>query len=386
MAHIVKITDASAKFSFKFDSKELDAAISKSTAVIAAAASNVKNFILLSSKGKVMLIAFNPDTFVATVLKGAKPIGDGAFGFTSTVVQGIVKGRGEMTFTFSGTECLFKVTKGNYTGKIVTLPITSDQISLVNSTFKNGDAEASVLPRHVLDHLKEGVALTGIKDVYTGQALLSYMVLNEKGYLTVSAHDNHHFGHYKVKLKADGITFKAALPSSHFLIIDKMVEDEDAKFFIRSQNIRVEGEFFVLILPANQADPKSFDLISNFIKELKGPVFACDYEHDKFTALADNLFTLHSVNTLFEISHDAKSKQLAVTFNTQNGSAKDSLSVTPTVSNSVTAKVDPRMLRDLLGLLRGQTVNFAIVQDTVIRLSAKTKSGATISLISALAG
>lgn len=387
MAHVIKLTDSSPKFSFVFDSKELEAALTKTANAIAAAASNVKNFLLLSYKGKVTLIAFNPDTFVATTLKSAVPTGDGSFGFALPVVQGIIKGRGEMQFAFAGTECMFKTTKGKYEGKIVTLPITSDQISLVNTTFKNQDAVASVLPRHVLDHLKEGVALTGIKDVYTGNALLAYMTLTEKGVLTVSAHDNHHFGYYRAKVKAGGIAFQAALPSSHFLIIDKMVEAEDAKFFIRSANIRVEGANFVLILPAHQAEERSFDLMGNYIKDLEAPAFQCDYDHDKFTALADNLFTLHSVNTSFQISHVAKSKLLSVTFSTANGSAKDSLTVVPTVSNNVEAKVDPRMLRDILVLLRGgQAVTFSIVKDKVVRLTSKTKSGATVSLISALSG
>ncbi len=405
MARVIKLTDAATKFGFKFDSKELEQAIGKASVVIASAPTNVKNFILLSAKGTVCLIAYNPDTFVYITLKSAKPEGDGAFAFTSADVAGIIKGRGEMQFKFSGTECFFNTVKGKYEGKIVTLPITTDQISLVNTTFeqkdkkekkKEGAAEGSVLPRHVLDMLKEGVALTGIKDVYTGNALLAYMVLNEKGVLTVSSHDNHHFGHYKAKVKAGGITFKAALPSSHFLIIDKMVEEEDAKFFIRSQNMRVEGENFVLILPAHQADAKNFDLIGNFIKDLDTPdpkdkkggqTFLCDYDHDKFTAMADNLFTLHSVNTSFEITHKKDSKLLSVELKTSKGSAKDSVAVTTSITNDVAAKVDPRMLRDILVLLRGQpNVTFGIFKDKVIRLGCKTKSGANVSLISALSG
>ena len=390
MARVIKLSDKADKFSFTVDSKELDTAITKAGNVIAAAQTNQKNFLLLSAKNQVVLIAYNPDTFVYIILKSAQPKGDGAFGFAQATLQGLIKGRGEIKFMFSGTECSFKASKGNYEGKIVTLPITSEQISVVNQTFdqkKDEKGEGSVLPRHVLDHLKEGVALTGIKDVYTGNALLAYMMLSEKGILVVSSHDNHHFGHYKCKVQAGGITFKAALPSSHFAIIDKMVEEEEAKFFIRSSNIKVEGENFVLILPATQADDKNFDLIGNYIKDLEKPTFECAYDHGKFTGVVENLFTLHSVNTSFEIKHEKKTKLLSVAFNTSNGSAKDSVKIEPSTSASVSAKVDPRMLRDIILLLKTvPEVTFSIIKDKVIRLSSKTKSGATVSLISALSG
>lgn len=384
-----KLSDTSKKFSCKFDSKELEQAIAKISTVLGSAPANLKNFLLMSSGGKVLLLAYIPDTFVSMTLKSGTAEGDGAFGFTPATIQGIIKSRGEMIFAFSGTEVHYKVVKGTYSGNVITLPITSDQVTQINQNFESKKedkkGEGSVLPRHVLDHLKEGVALTGIKDVYTGNALLAYMVLGSKGVLTVSSHDNHHFGHYKAKVKAGGITFRAALPSSHFLIIDKMVEDADAKFFIRSQNIRVEGPDFILILPAHQADEKSFDLIGTYIKELGEPSLVCDYDHDKFIALSDNLFALHSVNTSFDITHKKASNVVGVTFNTSNGSAKDSMKVKPSISKDVSVKVDPRMLRDILGLLRGQgDVSFSIVKDTVVRLTSKTKSGAEVSLISAL--
>lgn len=390
MAKVIKLVDKISPFAFTVDAKELDAAISKVSSAIAASQANAKSFILAASGKKVALIAYNPDTFVFLILKTGQATGEGSFGFVSTHVQGLIKGRGEMEFDFKGAECSFKVLKGNYSGKLVTLPITGDQVTLVNNSFelkesKNGQAEKSVLPRHVLDHLKEGVSITGIKDIYTGNALLAFMVLNEKGVLTVSAHDNHHFGHYKAKVKAGGITFRAALPSSHFLIIDKMVEGEEAKFYIRQQNMRVEGDNFVLILPAHQAEASAFDRITLFIKDLDEATFSCVYDHDKFSGVCENLFTLHAVNTSFDIAHKKGSDKLSVVFNTSNGSAQDSLKIKADVSASVSVRVDPRMVRDINGLLRGQgDVKFSIVQNKVIRLQCTTKSGGVVNLISAL--
>lgn len=387
------------KFSFTMASKDLDAAISRASNVVAAAGSNVKNFIIASSKGRILLLAYNPDTYVLMQLEG-KADGDGSFGFSPQVLQGIIKNRAEMEFTFNGNECLFKQTKGKYSGNIVTQPVTSDQITIINTKFQAIDKKSkeekklkihapasTVLPRSVLDVLKEGIAMTGIKDVYTGAALLSYMHLSEKGVLTVSAFDNHHFGHYKCKVDAGGLTFKAALPSSHFLIIDRMVEGEEAMFHVMNENIRVEGDNFTLILPSTQTDPKNYDLIASYIKELGKSDFECTYDNDKFTSMADNLFTLHSVNAAFELSHKAKSTNLNVTFNTQNGSGSDAVKVSPTISTDIKAKIDPRIFRDVLALFKGQKeATFSIVKDKVVRLSTKTKNGATVTLVSALSG
>jgi DNA polymerase III sliding clamp (beta) subunit (PCNA family) len=376
-------------FTFNITGKELDSAISRVAAVIASSGSNVKNFILLGIKGKVVLLAFNPDTFVYVVLDGGSSDGSGSFGFTSTTMQGVIKGRADLDFTFTGSECEFKLSKGRYSGKFVTLPITTDQVALINNTFNGkkskADAQGSVLPRHVLDSLKAGISMTAIKDVYTEQSLLSYMSLSDKGILSVSAFDNHHFGLYKAKVQADGVTFRAALPSSHFLIIDRMVEGEEAKFYIRDENIKVEGDNFMLILPSTQTEDKNYALIASYIKDLDAPQFSCEYDNEKLMSLTDNLFTLHAVNTSFELSHKEGGTSLGVSFTTSNGTASDSLKVVPSSSKTIKARVDPRVLKDMLPLLKGQSnAVLSIVVDKVIRIDCGNKD-AKVTLVGALA-
>jgi hypothetical protein len=245
---------------------------------------------------------------------------------------------------------------------------------------------ATVLPRSVLDCLKEGIALTSIKDIYSGKALLSYMQLDEKGLLTVSAYDAHHFGYYRCKVDAGGMTFKAALPSSHFMIIDRMVEGTEAKFHVQNENIRVEGEGFAMILPSTQVDPRNYDMIPAYLKSLpKEPPYRAKFELSKLQQLTDNLFTLHSVNTSFEFSHKKGSDDLDVAFKTTNGSASDSIRTTIMNGESVKVKLDPRLLRDILNLIKSQSTSaMSIVPEKVLRIDVKTKLEGTASLMSAL--
>lgn len=399
----IQISDEPSKFSFKVGGKELEGVLGKVSAVLGAAGSNEKNFVLLAVKGSVVLIGHNADSYVYMLIKSGVASGDGSFGFEAPTIQGIIKGRVEMEFTFNGGDCTFKDTKGRYTGTFHTKPISSDKISVVNLKFRaqkekeekdSKEAKrlklfspaATVLPRTVLDCLKEGVALTSIKDIFSGKALLSYMQLDEKGILTVSAYDAHHFGYYRCKVDAGGMTFKAALPSSHFMIIDRMVEGTEAKFHVMNENIRVEGEGFAMILPATQVDPRNYEMIPNFLKVLpKEPPFRAKFSLQKFQQMTDNLFTLHSVNTAFEFVHKKGSDDLDVTFKTTNGSASDSIKTKIMNGEAVKVKINPQLLRDTLGLLKTQVeTSIAVVPDKVLRIDAKTKLEGVVSLMTAV--
>lgn len=399
----IELSDDVTEFSFVINAKELEGGIGKVAAVLSAAGNQDKNFTLLSVKGKVVLIGYNQETYVYLLMKSGVSEGGGNFGFLPNIMQGVVKGRQEMSFTFKAGDVVFKDTKSKYTGSFHTQPISSDKVNVVNMKFSQkaereekdkdkakqialSSPSATVLPRDVLDCLKEGVALTSIKDVYTGGALLSYMQLDEKGLMTIFAFDNHHFGMYRVKVDAGGMTFRAALPSSHFMIIDRMVEGVNAKFHVQNQSIRVEGDGFALVLPATQADPRNYDAIPAFIKALPEPVFSSRVSVAALSSITDNLFTLHSVNTSFELIHEGGTKTLDVKFKTTNGSAQDTLKVDPKTKKSAKVKLDPKLLRDLLGLTKSQSeVKLSLIPGQVLRLDAKTKLEGVVTLTSALA-
>lgn len=386
----ITLAEETRKFNFTVTSKELDSAVSRLSAVLSTSATS-KNFLLVGYKEKLAVVAFTPDTFVYVILGSGSASGSGYFGFVPQTLQGVIKGRSDMQFAFTGTECEFKLAKGKYSGKFVTLPVSSDQIATVNSilsTKKEKTAEgSSVLPRSVLDALKEGISMTSIKDVYTGTSLLTYMTLSAKGTLTVSSFDSHHLGFYRTKADAGGNTFRAALPSNHFLTLERMIEGEEVQFYIKSENIRVEGSNFMLILPSTQTEEKNYTLIEAYIKDLEKPTFTCGFNCAKLISLTDNLFTLHAVNTAFELAHKDGSSALSVTFSTENGSAKDTLKVETTLSSTVAAKIDPRILRDLLPLISGHpSPELSIVPGKAFRIDCSSKSGAKVTLVSALVG
>lgn len=398
----IELSDDVTDFSFKVSAKELEGGIGKVAAVLSAAGRQDKNFVLLAVKGKVVLIGYNPDTYVYVLMKTGEAEGNGNFGFLSNLMQGVVKGRNDMTFSFKGGDVSFKDSKSKYAGSFHTIEVSSDQINVVNMKFvsqaekeekdskdpkklKLHSVSTSILPRQVLDALKEGVALTSIKNIYNGETLLSFMQLDEKGILTVSAFDNHHFGMYRAKVDAGGMTFRAALPSSHFMIIERMVEGTKASFHVLNESVRVEGDGFALVLPATQSDPRNFASIPTFVKALPEPSMSARCSAAELNSLTENLFTLHSVNTAFELIHEKGSKSLQVKFKTTHGEAQDALKLDAKISKNSHVKLDPRLLRDLLGLVKSQSeFKISIIPNQVVRLDAKTKLDGVVSLMSSL--
>ncbi len=375
-------------FSFTASCKELDAVLSRLGGAVGLSSIGAKSFIAIGIKGKVAILAFNTDTYAYMELGEASSTGDGAFGFDPIYLQGIVKGRSQLTFTFTGSECEFKLTKGKYNGKFVVLPVTTDQATTVNSALSSKDkGEDTTLNRDVLDALKEGLSLTSIKDIYADTSLLSYLNLNSKGSFAVSCFDQHHFGHYQVKAEQKGVTFKIALPSSHFLIIDKMVGSEDAKFFIKSESIRVEGKNFVLVLPSSQTEDKNYTIVADYIASLDKPDFKCSIDLGNLSTAIDNLFTIYSANTSFDISFKEGQSLLGITFTTNHGSASDSIKVEVSVGKPIKAQIEPRMLKDVLTLVRSQGIaTLSIKKQKWLRLDLQPKSGAVVSYVCSLAG
>jgi len=375
-------------FSFTVSCKELEVALSRLSAVVSTTSVGVKNFFVVTSRGKVAVLAFNTDTYAYIELAEATSTSDGAFGFDPSHIQGLVKGRSSMEFTFTGSECEFKLVKGKYNGRFVVLPVSQDQATTVNSALSAKDrGEDKVITRDVLDALKEGLALTGIKDVYSDGSLLSYIDITKGGQLTISCFDQHHLGFYQVKTGLKGEPIRIALPGSHFQLIDRLAGEEDAKFFIKSESIRVEGSNFVLILPASQSDDKNFSIVTDYLASLDKPELLCVVHTGKLATLVDNLFTIYSANTSFDLAFREGASSLAVTFTTNNGSGSDSLPVKVTSGKSIKAKVEPRLFKDALSILHSQgEVQLSIKTKKWIKFDLTTNSGARSTVVCSLAG
>ena len=362
-------------FTFSADCKTLEQSIKRVSAVVGPNSA----YYLAVFKKSVCVLGLGIDSFALLAVPNAVTDSSaGTFSFAFDTMIGLIRGRSVMDFKFDGTKCLFKQSKGTYKGELNSLPITEDQSTQLAAKVSEKAATGSSIPAPVLSHIKQCLAATSIADVYQASTLTSFITLTKDGHLSVSSFDAQHFGLARTKIESDGVEFRAALPASHFTLVEAMSAGEDAKFSITKTGLRVSGKGFIVSLPATQAEDKHFDMVPSFVKSLPKPVYECGCEIDQFASIADNLFTLYVTNTNFILT--TKADKLSISFQTSSGSASDALSVETKSSKPVRAGVDPRLLRDLLNLAKtASNVRFRITDRVLVFIGEVGKTQVMLS-------
>ncbi len=379
-------------FAFTADCKDLEASIQKATATLESSPSGDRIYLLISTKqGKVYVAGLGSQSFGLLRIPNAVGESPGFLCFDHEKLSGIIKGRSVMHFSFTATqECEFKLVKGKYNGKILTLPITSETLNVFNSTFNfKPDKSETVadFSTQTLETLREGLNVTAVKDVFNSTKRLSYIEFKDKS-VTVSTWDNHHFGYYNMDTDYVGSPFSIAVPISHFQLIDKIVSgysDENVTFTMRSDLLRVDSNSFIAVLPLIQASEKDFNMVGNFLDNVGKADMIAKLNMNTLATIADNLFTLHTVNTTFDFNYKEATNQLKVTFTSPSGSASDQMKVDAGKSKSMSAKVDPKVFKDVMTLakmLKEPTIN--IKADKCFIVKGTTTLGADTTLVCSL--
>lgn len=374
-------------FTFQVAPKVLEAALTKASAVVATSnAPQGKNFMLEVEDKCLSVLAFSSDTFVRLRVTEAKAKGSGVFGFDPVRLQGIIKNRSDMEFSFDGADCAFKVVKGKYSGTFVTLPLSHDFESLLANFTKKlkSDSGSNRLSRDTLEKIRNGLRLTAIKDVYADKPLVSYLDMANKC-LTVSTLDTNHFAHFTAQVDSKK-SFRIALPISHFNVIDKVAQDDKfAEFEACNTHLRIESGAASLILPATQADDETFSLVPQFIKSMKKMAMVATYDHESLCTVIDNMFTLYTVNSKLKFSHKEGKPSMSVSFNTQSGSASDSVGIKAKVDASFSENVDPRLFKDSLSVLKAQKkVTFAVIAGSALVFKCKVGDSADVVIVTSV--
>lgn len=355
-------------FGFVADCKIIQSTLSKIVSVLGTSASATKEYFLVAHNKNVYLIARSDDTFAAHQIEGAAADKDGSFGFTPDNLLNLTKGRNEMEFNLVGNEMKFKVLKGAYNGKFLITPITQDQAAIINSKFEQKASKGgrAVITREAFAAIKRGIGCTAIKDVFNSLPIVHFIEATDKS-IRISANDNHHFSQYSAKVKCS--PFKVAMPSVHFSTIDRMTEgQEKITFLVTTAGITVTTDVMTMSLPGVQVDDNGFSLVTDFLKNLAKPALSVELDAQRFSNIADNLFALYTVKSTLGISYSAKKLNMAV--DTQNGSASDALKVDPLIEAKVAAKVDPRLLKDILPLLPTKQALLHVIPGSVLKFEA----------------
>ena len=339
----------SKSFSFTLPTKNIELALKKVNAV-AGASGNAMSLFLSSDGSTLSILAVNSDCF-ARVEVEAKVEGAGCFGLDSQNLVGIIKGRSDMAFNFNGSECQFKQLKGKYNGHLVTQPLTKDMAGLLETYLAPNEKSGSNVPGELMALIGDGLKATAISDVYQGTTLLTYIQMDGR-ILKMSSFATQHFAFYQVPADFPKVKISIALPANYFSVINAVSEGSASKLYMNTSNIRVQGKGFLVILPSSQVEEKHFETVEGLLSTLKKPEFACKYSSSAFSVAVENLISLYSTNTNFELASSKDSTRLEIKFTTQNGAASDAIDITAKKnSKPFKASVDPRLIKNVVSVV-----------------------------------
>lgn len=352
---------AQKKFAFSADCKTLEQCIKRVTSVVGQSAS-----MYLGIHGKhVRVTGSSPEAFASCQIPNATTAdAEGILCFSDKLV-GLIKGRALMDFEFEDTTLHFKQQKGRYKGELPTVSVSEDQAIQLNTKITE-KFDSSKVRADVLSVVRQGVQATSVKDVYLGSTLLSYITL-AAGKLVVSSFDGQHFGLLRANLDTDA-EFRAALPQTHFGILETLAEGEDLLLGLSKRGLKARGKSFDLMLPASQTDERHYEMVQMFVKALPEALCKCEIEVAALSEVVSNLFTLYNPNSNFSLTF-AKG-ELTISLSGTSGSASDTLPIKFT-GKSEKVSVDPRLLVDIVNLAKPCTTIRISVMPAVLLLSGK---------------
>lgn len=369
----IEVTPKS-KFSFECNAKTLSAAISKAVAISSFGNSgdSEKHHFIIAHKKQLYVIGYSSETFICVEV-GAEVSGNGAFGFVPQILNGLIKNRNDLKFTFD-KHLTIKAAKGKYSANLNTLDVNDDHIPHIHRELRfKSKSSASSMSGPLLERVRQGIRLTDLKDYYNDEQILSAIRVR-KNVLDISSHDNFHMAYFRTKVKAEN-DFELAIPVMTFKLLDKFISDEkeEADFFLDSKSLRITGKTYMVSLPPVQVDSDYFDRVPGYIKSLERPIAQLKFS-GKAISTVDNMFTISEEESRLALSVSPKGT-VSLSLSTENGKISDAFKTdVGKLDEKLDFMIDPRIFADLFGKTRDR-------KEVPMRLFSKRNKGVSSCFI-----
>ena len=295
------------------------------------------------------IMGLTPDAFASVQIKGASGTKDGSLIFDPTVVQGLLKGRDELSITAEKHELVMSAVKGRYSARVEYVPLEEADIVRIEDAIEA--SKAKKLSKEVITAIRTGVKATELTNFYSDEVILAFVKVGEKG-VTVESADNFHVACYQDKVPSK-TKFRFAIPTKTFSLIDRFIGDSHAQFALDGSQLRVQGDTFVVSLPETQVDSEVFELVPEYIKLLKdNAVTSIEFDPSSMKAI-DNMFAILNEDT--KMAFNVANKGVKVNLTTRSGSVSDGFKAAVT-GEARTVHIDPRIFNDLFKKVKGDKV------------------------------
>jgi hypothetical protein len=368
---MIKLDTDCKKFSFTTLPDALNSAMSN----IVNQAGTDATFALVSADSKLWLCGVST-SFVGLLNVDATVEGQGCFALDTKILQGIVKGRSVIKFTYTGTELEFKALKTKYSGKMVTLPVTKDQALSFNSVTSE-KVKGTVLTEQVLADISRGIKSCAIKNVVTKESENCLVKLG-KNKLVVSSFDDFHMMVFTAKT-GDG-EIKFSINPLTMLGVEKALSGK-FEMSVKEDTLRFSNKRALFVIPTSQAEDEKYNIAPDYLKNVGESKFGCQVDLPSLVSVCENLDAIHTANSQFDF---ALKDGLEVKFQTESGSAVDKIEASDQKGKGK-CSVEPKAFLEVLNLHKAFGTKSLDISgySTVAGLVGKFK-GAKLSAISVL--
>jgi hypothetical protein len=365
---MITLETKSSPFSFNISQDKLSSVLG----LMSSQAGSDAAFILSAVDSKLWLSAVGT-SFVGLMLLEGTSSGTGNFAFDLKMLQGVVKGRSDFDFNYTGSELEFKALKTKYSGKVVTLPVTKEQASIFNEISQE-KIKGVKLTDEVLSEISTAVKCTSIKNVATKESINSLISI-KKGKLYVSANDDYHIILYTCKLESEEIKF--SINPFVLLGIEKAIGGK-FELSVKPENLRFQTKTSLFVIPTNQAEEEKYNLPIDYVSNLGKEKFSASVSLANFLSVCENLDAIHTVNSQFDFS---LKDGLQIQFKTEQGSASDKIDVGDN-SGKGKCSVDPKTFIEVLSLHKSHSSEGQLLgYETVSCLITKKKKAKLHSVV-----
>jgi hypothetical protein len=356
-------------FSFVVDGEYLDTVLQKTVVALAQdSASSIKETILLVQGGQLFVVGFTPDVMVEFYLDIATQVkGSGFVGINVPVLQGLIRKRKDLTFTYGSKDknvITFKALKGVYSGELNVTDLDDTVLPLLNDKIAAFEVKSSI-KKSIFRAIVDGVKKTSLKNVYNAsQTILSFVVFDGgSGQLDVFSYDQWHLSTYRTHvLKTETDSFSLSFVPTLFDTFEKLISHKtqaktpgdpiasgDLGLGMVKNSLILVGDGFRVMVPHLQSEPKDFDAPRQFLSKLTDHTASFVFNQ----RLLDSIVNLGSLLTVkgsqYQLTINTNGVYLSV--KTSNGVAKDKIPIKNLVVEGdaeTTIRFDPDLLKDLV--------------------------------------
>lgn len=307
-----------------------------------------RQHIMAVADGKAYIIGITPDAFAMVQIEASEVGKDGSLVFQPDLVQGLIKGRDELAISADKSNLIMAALKGRYNATTELSLLEEADVMRIKNAFEG--SKAKKLKSDVIAAIRTGVKAAELTNFYSDEVILAMIKISEKG-VVVECADNFHVSRYQDKTPSK-VALRFAIPTKTFGLIDRFIGETDAQFALDGQQLRVQGEGYIVSLPETQIDDDVFGIVGSYINSLKKAQTVLKFDPSAMKVV-DNMFAIVADDT--RMTMQVGGKAVKVNLTTKSGTVSDAFKA-EVEGKTRSVHIDPRIFNDLFKKVQGKEV------------------------------